>query len=262
MNPGERKAVGALRAWNIELASAKTSGAYGAGEIRMMWWKDELECIFKGIPRSSPLSIVLGEAISGHNLTKSFFLKIINARIKDLRTRQPSTLIEMEEYCEETASCLLYLTLEILGVKNTAADHVASHLGKAMGLVTLLRGLPYHQNDIYLPMELTTQHRLTQEALRRIKSQLGTPEGKENMQKLQDVVFTVASRAHDHLNWARQHRKDVPKAAIPAFLPSSFCEDFLQRLQKEDFDPYSTSLLTYGIGPRLKATTNFYFSKF
>jgi NADH dehydrogenase [ubiquinone] 1 alpha subcomplex assembly factor 6 len=36
----------------------------------------------------------------------------------------------MENYCEQTASSMLYLILEILGVKNQNVDHAASHLGK------------------------------------------------------------------------------------------------------------------------------------
>lgn len=33
-------------------------------------------------------------------------------------------------YAEDTASALLYLTLEAAGVRNTSADHAASHVGK------------------------------------------------------------------------------------------------------------------------------------
>ena len=36
---------------------------------------------------------------------------------------------DMETYAENTASALLYLTLESCGVKNVNADHAASHIG-------------------------------------------------------------------------------------------------------------------------------------
>ncbi len=74
---------------------------------------------------------------------------------------------DLEDYAEETASSLLYLTLEAMNVRSTHADHAASHLGpryvlnlpsgKALGLVTLLRGLPHHlrAGEIYLPQDLT-----------------------------------------------------------------------------------------------------------
>lgn len=37
-----------------------------------------------------------------------------------------------QRYAEDTASSLLYLTLEASGVRNTSADHAASHIGKLL----------------------------------------------------------------------------------------------------------------------------------
>lgn len=59
---------------------------------------------------------------------------------------------------------LLYLQLAAVGVQNRDADHAASHLGKALGLTTLLRGTPFHasQRRSYLPIELCVQHNVSQ----------------------------------------------------------------------------------------------------
>lgn len=38
--------------------------------------------------------------------------------------------VSHHRYAEDTASALLYLTLEAAGVRNTSADHAASHIGK------------------------------------------------------------------------------------------------------------------------------------
>lgn len=45
----------------------------------------------------------------------------------------------MEAYAEKTISNVLYLILEGFAVKNIHADHAASHLGKAQGLVQQIR---------------------------------------------------------------------------------------------------------------------------
>lgn len=45
----------------------------------------------------------------------------------------------MEKYAERTVSNVLYLILEGCKVKNINADHAASHLGKAQGIVQQLR---------------------------------------------------------------------------------------------------------------------------
>lgn len=51
---------------------------------------------------------------------------------------------EVERYAESTSSPLLYLTLECLGIRTSTADHVASHIGQATGITTVLRAVPYH----------------------------------------------------------------------------------------------------------------------
>lgn len=42
------------------------------------------------------------------------------------------------------------------GVKNVQADHAASHVGKAQGIITCLRATPYHSSrrKVYLPMDI------------------------------------------------------------------------------------------------------------
>lgn len=41
-------------------------------------------------------------------------------------------------------------------MKDVHADHAASHIGKAQGIVTCLRATPYHSSrrKVYLPMDL------------------------------------------------------------------------------------------------------------
>lgn len=43
-----------------------------------------------------------------------------------------------------------------VGVKDVQADHAASHLGKAIGVVTLLRATPFHgsRGKVYIPSDV------------------------------------------------------------------------------------------------------------
>lgn len=50
-----------------------------------------------------------------------------------------TTLEDMEKYVEDSVSPIYYMILEDSGIKNVHADHAASHLGKAQGLVNMLR---------------------------------------------------------------------------------------------------------------------------
>ena len=119
--------------------------------------------------------------------------QLIDARESDLDTSVFYKTSDMEAYAERTFSSLLYLTLEVLGnstyiehiymasivlfltvlfprpfllfffhhsispdIHNVQADHAASHIGKAEGIVTLLRAAAYHRakRNVFIPMDI------------------------------------------------------------------------------------------------------------
>jgi NADH dehydrogenase [ubiquinone] 1 alpha subcomplex assembly factor 6 len=104
----------------------------------------------------------LAEVVPKFKLTKLFFSKILNRRDKDIDSENIRDLQDLEEYSEETASSLLYLSLECAGIRNTNADHAASHIGKALGIATILRATPIHATKkmCYLPMDLMSKVRV------------------------------------------------------------------------------------------------------
>ena len=99
------------------------------------------------------------EAVTNFKLNKGWFTRLIDQREKDLLDDTIRTVEDLETYTENTSSLLQYLSLESLGVKNTNADHAASHIGKAVGICTLLRGTPYHASKrrCYLPLDLLSK---------------------------------------------------------------------------------------------------------
>ncbi|XP_078480602.1 NADH dehydrogenase (ubiquinone) complex I, assembly factor 6-like isoform X2 [Lampetra planeri] len=185
------------------------------GLMRMQFWKTAIEEIYRDEPPNQPVSIELWRAAKKHQMTKRWLLRIITEREKDLDDRAYRNLQELETYAENTYSSLLYLLLECLGVKDVHADHAASHIGKAHGIVTCLRATPYHSSrrKVYLPVDICILHSASQEDIIR-----GSRE-----QNIRDVVYDIASQAHVHL----QH---------------VVLEDYLQRVRKADFDIFHPSL--------------------
>src|SRR3546814_2948492 len=92
-----------------------------------------------------------------HDLTREHFDRVIDAREADLQDETPASVGELEGYCESTAAPLLYLCLEILGVRDGPAYAAARHLGVAWALVGIARAVPFHarQRRILLPVDLT-----------------------------------------------------------------------------------------------------------
>ncbi|XP_028836457.1 NADH dehydrogenase (ubiquinone) complex I, assembly factor 6 isoform X2 [Denticeps clupeoides] len=204
------------------------------GLMRMQFWKAAVEDIFRDDPPVQPVSMELWRAVRNHTLTKRWMLRIINAREKDLDDKAYRNLQELETYAEQVQSSLLYLLLETLGVRDVHADHAASHIGKAQGIVTCLRATPFHSRHrkVFLPMDICMLHGASQEDFIR-----GSRE-----QNVKDVVYDIASQAHVHLQHARSFCKNVPAAAVPAFLQTVVLEDFLQRIRKTDFDIFHPSI--------------------
>lgn len=81
-------------------------------------------------------------------------------------------------------------TFAVPGIKNVDVDHAASHLGKAIGLTSFIRSIPHNaqRRRVLVPEELLVKYRLSQEDWIRFTKK----------EKIQDVVFEIASQAHMH----------------------------------------------------------------
>jgi NADH dehydrogenase [ubiquinone] 1 alpha subcomplex assembly factor 6 len=152
---------------NAEVASIKDSvrSNHLTGKIRLQWWRERIYALYESpssgdeASRETLLLRELARAVQQHGLTRRWFERLLDARDQDLDVEQPRSLAELESYADKTAASLLYLTLECLGVRDTAADRAAHHAGMAIGLATLLRGTPFHalRQQVYLPEELMHQ---------------------------------------------------------------------------------------------------------
>ncbi|XP_074754791.1 NADH dehydrogenase (ubiquinone) complex I, assembly factor 6 isoform X2 [Athene noctua] len=211
-----RTSAFALRAFNVELAQIKDSVTQKTiGLMRMQFWREAVEDIYCDNPPHQPVATELWRAVKRHNLTKMWFMKIIDEREKNLDDRAYRNIQELETYAENTQSALLYLILETLGVRDIHADHAASHIGKAQGIVTCLRATPYHsaRQKVFLPMDICMLHGVSQEDFIRGKQE----------KNVRDVIYDIASQAHIHLEHVA-------------------LDDYLYNMRKVDFNIFHPSL--------------------
>lgn len=197
--PGARESTIAIRAFNVSVAQVQDQVSQGTiGQMRMKFWADALEGVYQNAPPAQPVVIQLGKAVSKHKLTKQWLQRLVTSREDHLLAKSFGTVAEVEDYAEKSTSSVLYLTLECLGVKNVHADHAASHIGRAQGLVTLLRALPYdsQKSRVYIPLDLLVQHKVSQNDLLR-----GSTE-----KKVKDLVFDLASTANAHIEKVTSNR--------------------------------------------------------
>ena len=226
--------------------------------------------------------------------SKSWLLRVISAREEYLNGKPYTTMEMLERYSENTYSTLLYLTLQALPLASVTADHIASHVGKATGIVAVLRGLPllafppspnHHSNNTGLADGVAKQRTLSQQGVITLPLDIMAETGlreEDVLRKgpeasgLKDAVFSVATRASDHLITARsmianlrrgqdvghdfEHSGEEEHAAAAAaatsvgaqlsnverafgvFMPAVSTQLWLDRLQSVDFDVFTEQL--------------------
>ncbi|KAL9618057.1 MAG: hypothetical protein Q9160_007186 [Pyrenula sp. 1 TL-2023] len=197
----------------------------------MQFWRDLVSRTFSGSPPKEPVAVLLASALKDlsqrtngqSSLNKAWFTKIINTREQYLNNSPYVNIDALERYAENTYSTLLYLTVSALPMASLTVDHLASHIGKASGIIAVLRGLPliafpappsHHSNPtgalglpsggrqgaVMLPLDIMAQAGVREEDVYRLGA---------DAPGLRDAVFAVATRASDHLITARTMLKNI-----------------------------------------------------
>lgn len=208
---------------------------------------------------------------------KFWLLRFINTRDTYMDNRPFTSLAALEEYAENTYSTLMYMTLATMPLRSVHLDHLASHIGKACGLAATLRSVPVlaapprpihtpggvefgnpKSQVLLLPLDVMAEVGLREEDVFR-----HGPEAAG----LQDAIFKVATRANDHLITAREMMANIRQGKDPGheyehggemehiyeqggttqadvkrgfgvLLEGVSAGDFLERIEKVNFDPF------------------------
>jgi NADH dehydrogenase [ubiquinone] 1 alpha subcomplex assembly factor 6 len=255
----------------------------------MQFWRESVNKVFSGAPPREPISLLLHDTVSALrergcdgavSSIRYWLLRLIDTRERYMDNRPFTTLSALEEYAENTYSSLIYMTLAAASIRSMHMDHLASHIGKACGIVAILRSIPVlavpsaavrtpagmeagpgSSPVLLLPLDITAQTKLKEEDVFR--------KGPE-APGLEEAVFTVATRAHDHLLTAREMLKNLKAGNSPghdfehggqgahvyteeattdatqndirhgfgALLEAIPAADFLARLEKAQFDAF------------------------
>nr|CAD7452260.1 unnamed protein product [Timema tahoe] len=187
-----RTSAFAIRAFNIEVARVQDQiSDPRIGQMRLKFWEDIIESIFKNKAHKHPVALELHRASKKHKLSKRYLKRLITARSNQLNISGFPDLEAMEVYSEGSVSSVYYLLLETAGVENVHADHAASHLGKAQGISNILRSVFHNiqHSVVALPQDVLLKHSVSHETVLRA----------ECNKALMEVFFDIANRAKQHL---------------------------------------------------------------
>ncbi|XP_046463492.1 NADH dehydrogenase (ubiquinone) complex I, assembly factor 6-like [Daphnia pulex] len=233
--PASRQSTIAVRAFNVSLAQVQDQVSQGTiGQMRMKFWSETLEAVYQNTPPAQLVALQLYEAVQRHNLSKRWLQRLISSRENHLSSKAFQSLSKVEDYAEHSVSSVLYLTLESLNIRKVDSDHAASHIGRAQGLVTLLRAIPYNskRQQVYVPLDLLVQHKVSQNDFLR---------GSDD-KKVKDLIFDVASTANAHIQKARTIIPKVPSEAKIALMPLISVDSYLDQLRAADFNVFDPKL--------------------
>lgn len=145
---------------------------------------------------------------------------------------------ELEIYAENTRSLMIYLNLNLLGIKDDIAYEIGSHIGRGIGIVDVLKRFPtllkMHINN--LPKDILNKHIGSYDLLL-------NKDGLVN-ERFYDVILEIASYAKKHLEVGRNMSKDLPKDKNIhiAFLQTIEAMDWLLKLEYFNFNIFEKDL--------------------
>ncbi len=229
--PHQRGALFALILFNAEIARVREVVSEPMlGRIRLQWWREAIDGIYRGQGRRHEVADPLAEAIRAHGLTRSYFERLIDARETDLEDAPPESIAALEHYAEESAAPLVSLALEVAGAEASALTDVARHVGICWAFTGLMRALPHHaaQGRVMVPREVLAAVGLTAQDV---------VNGEERA-KVARAVEQVSDLARQHSLEARVHRRALPRAAKRATLQAVLAGAYLRRLAACGHDPY------------------------
>ena len=153
---------------------------------KLNWWREEVERLFKGEPQH-PVSKALHPFLSHFNLSKNYFIEIIDGMEMDVKFNRYESFEQLELYCYRVASCVGILSAHIFGFKNKDTLNFAKNLGIALQLTNIIRDLgeDARRGRIYIPLDELKKLGVSEEEIISLK----------NSEKIKILVQNQSDRA-------------------------------------------------------------------
>ncbi|CBY11825.1 unnamed protein product [Oikopleura dioica] len=234
----KRRSLFALRAFNIAiLTSIEKVSQPAFAQARITFLKTGLADIYAKdkVHAEHPILDELSFAVNSHKYPKAWLQRLISERLKDDRlTKQPfETLKDFEKYHEATTGSLWLLSLMSANVKDVNCDVAAKHAARCVALANILRAQAVMKTrEIVIPLEFIAAHKVD---MRRLVE-------KKNDEKIEEMIFDIATVAHANLTKIQSMRSKIPDQAHDIFRQLTGAETYLKNLQAKNFNLFDPSL--------------------
>ena len=232
-----RGALLALYAFNIEIGRIRDLAREPMpGEIRLQWWREALAGERDAEAAAHPVAAALREMLARYGLSADPLQALIDAHTFDLYDAPMATLGELDDHADKTRGALFAFAAAILGGLTPATHSLSHHAGIAYTTAGVLTNLALNaaRRQLYLPLELLDRHEVDRETIF----------AGETSAALRAALAEFGTHARGHLLAGQDALKDVPAAALPAFLPVATVGASLRRMARGNpFKPAPLSLV-------------------
>jgi 15-cis-phytoene synthase len=233
--PADRRPhLHALYAFNLEVARVRELAREPmAGEIRLQWWREALAGARPGEAAANPVAAALLETVARCGLPRQTLGDLIEAHAFDLYDDPMPNLAAFAAYGRRTASGLIALAAQVLDAPANVGEAAAS-AGIAHATTGLLRAFALHaaRGRLYLPGDVLDRHGASASDIFAGRTS----------EALRAALAEVRLFARANFAAFAARRAALPPATVPAFLPVVLVPAYLDRMERRDYDPFTTPI--------------------
>jgi 15-cis-phytoene synthase len=230
---GRRAHLHALYAFNLEIARVRELAREPmAGEIRLQWWREVIAGTRPGEAAAHPVAAALMDTIARYGLAGETLTDLIEARAFDLYNDPMPNLEAFAAYGRRTGSAPIALAAQVLDGAHAEVDAAAGPAGIAYATTGLLRAFALHasRGQLYLPADVLSRHGADVSEI--LAGRTTDP--------LRAALGELRAFARANFNDFGARRAGLPPATLPAFLPLALVPAYLDRMERRDYDPFTT----------------------
>jgi len=220
----KHRALFAIYAFDADICSIAGQVSEPAiGEIRLQWWRDEIDAVYGGNCDNHPIAKELQSVVHHYDLPKHLFTRLIDAHQFDIYQEPMADMAELTRYQTATATSITDLASRVLiGYDALENQSLTDKAGIAWGLGKMLRTLPEQtaRKQCFLPADLLSQHQLSSKNVLAREKAVG----------VRLVVRQILHVLEENLHQLRLKQGDLKKSVLPAFFPAGLADASLKKL--------------------------------
>ena len=242
----KREDLEVLALFNLEMSRVKNKVSEPMlGLIRFQWWREAIDEIFdfSKTPRNHELVNLLRNLVEKYALlSKEEFIKLIDAREKDLETEPFPTYEDFKTYLKNTSAPINILSLQIIFEKTEIENvEIIHNITEAWAYGAFIRSAFRNLalGKCVFPQDLMLKHNL-------VMSDFGKPEFLENSKNL---IEQLNGEYSEKLNFSitefKKLEKNYRKKSKLMFVFYQLAKHNLKQIEKNDFNVLSSPINHY-----------------